>query len=235
LTTYISPGVEMAFVWIPAGSFQMGSIESEQGRFPDEGPAHEVSISAGFWLGKYEVTQAQWQGVMGSNPSRFTGDSRRPVEQVSWDDVQGLLQKVNGSGGSGYRLPSEAQWEYACRAGTRTRYSFGDGDGQLGDRAWYDGNAGATTHLVGQKRPNAWGLYDMHGNVLEWCADDWHDRYSGAPTDGRSWDDSPRADWRVLRGGCWYNSASFCRSAGRGGYDPSLRGSGRGFRLARTR
>ena len=159
----------MEFVWVPAGRFRMGSPSGEEGRYSDEGPLHEVEISEGFWLGKYEVTQGEWSSVMGRNPSRYTGDSRRPVERVSWDDVQEFIAKLNAAGSSVYRLPSEAEWEYACRAGSGTRWSFGDAEGRLGDYAWYGGNNRPSgTKVVGRKRPNGWGLYDMHGNVWEW-------------------------------------------------------------------
>ena len=160
--------IGMEFVLIPAGTFQMGSNDGDS----DEKPVHTVRLSRPFYLGKYEVTQAQWEAVMGNNPSQFKGDSNRPVEQVSWDDVQEFIRRLNTKeSGARYRLPTEAEWEYAARAGSTTAYSFGDGVGQLGQYAWYDGNAGNTTHPVGQLQPNAWGLYDMHGNVWEWVQD----------------------------------------------------------------
>jgi formylglycine-generating enzyme required for sulfatase activity len=157
------------------------------------------------------------------------------VENVSWEDVQRFLRRVNDGGDGKYRLPSEAEWEYACRAGMRTRYSFGERERQLDEHAWYCDNSERTTHPVGEKEPNGWGLHDMHGDVWEWCSDDWHDDYDGAPEDGSSWADSPRADARVLRGGSWSFSAYNCRSAYRGSGDPSDRYDSSGFRLARTR
>ena len=133
-------------------------------------------------MGKYPVTQKQWKKVMGNNPSNFKGEDR-PVESVSWEDVQEFVKKLNEKEGTDkYRLPSEAEWEYACRAGTQTRYSFGDDESKLNEYAWYDKNSGSETHPVGQKKPNSWDLYDMHGNVWEWVQDRWHDKYKGAPS-----------------------------------------------------
>jgi len=174
---------------------------------------HTVRITQPFYLGKYEVTQGQWQAVMGNNPSKFTGDPNRPVEQVSWDDVQEFIRRLNArEGGTMYRLPTEAEWEYAARAGTTTRWSFGDDKSQLGRYAWYGGNAGSQTHPVGQLQPNPWGLYDMHGNVREW-AQDWYGKYTrGTAVDPAGPSSGPR---RVDRGGSWYSTSSFCRSSDR--------------------
>ncbi|MBI4570177.1 MAG: formylglycine-generating enzyme family protein, partial [Planctomycetes bacterium] len=173
----LGDGVTLRLVLRPAGTFLMGSPADETGRWTCEGPQHRVNVSA-FLMGKYEVTQHQWQAVMGSNPSEFTNAGLdAPVETVSWDDCQKFCEKA------GLRLPSEAEWEYACRAGTTTRYSFGDAESALAEYAWHDANSGGTTHPVGQKKPNGWGLYDMHGNVWEWCEDWYHDSYNGAPTD----------------------------------------------------
>jgi formylglycine-generating enzyme required for sulfatase activity len=173
----------MTFTLISAGDFYMGSEESG-----DEKPVHKVKINNPFYLGIYPVTQREWKAVMDDNPSYFKGDDM-PVEQVSWDDVQEFIKKLNEKEGTDrYRLPSEAEWEYACRVGTTSRYSFGDDESKLGDYAWYDDNSGDKTHPVGQKKPNSWGLYDMHGNVWEWVQDKWHDSYGGAPTDGSAWE-----------------------------------------------
>ena len=184
-TTFTST-IGMEFVLIPAGEFDMGS-PSDEG-YSYEKPVHHVTIEDPFYMGTYEVTQAQWHAIMGDNPSYFEGDDDLPVEQVSWDNVQSFITKLNDKEGTNkYRLPSEAEWEYACRAGTSTRYSFGDNESELGDYAWYDDNSGRQTHLVGQKRANSWGLYDMHGNVREWVQDCWHGSYEGAPADGSAW------------------------------------------------
>ena len=174
-------------------------------------------------MGKFEVTQAQWETVMGNNPSWFKG-ANRPVEQVSWNDAQAFLKKLNAASVQ-FRLPSEAEWEYAARAGTQTAYSFGDDPARLGEYAWYgyENNAGKQTHPVGQKKPNAFGLYDMHGNVWEWVADTYHDNYTGAPTDGSVWGNLDDTKAKVLRGGSWNGNQSGCRSAFRDRYDPDNR------------
>jgi formylglycine-generating enzyme required for sulfatase activity len=225
-----APTISMEFVLIPAGEFDMGSPSNEVGRDNDEGPVHHVTISKAFYMGKYEVTQKQWRDVMGTSPSYFTGDDL-PVERVSWDDVQQFIQKLNEKEGTRkYRLPSEAEWEYAARAGTTTRYSFGDDESVLGDYAWYNANSGSKTHEVGQRKPNLYGLYDMHGNVWEWVQDNWHADYNGAPTDGSSWESGSN---RVFRGGSWYNYAGGCRSAFRYDGDPGGRSGDLGFRLLR--
>jgi formylglycine-generating enzyme required for sulfatase activity len=217
--------IDMEFVLIQPGEFDMGSR-----RYDDEGPVHHVTISEAFYLGKYEVTQKQWHEVMGYNPSYFKGDDL-PVENVSWDDVQEFIKKLNKKENTHkYRLPSEAEWEYAARAGTTTRYSFGDDDSKLGEYAWYSENSGDKTHPVGNKGANPWGLYDVHGNVWEWVQDEWHNTYNGAPADGSAWEDGVSAS-RVFRGGCWIYSARSCRSAGRISDVPGFRIHGLGFRL----
>ena len=217
--------IGMNFVRIPADEFMMGSEEAD-----DEKPVHKVKISKPFYLGTYPVTQAEWKEVMGNNPSQFKGDDL-PVEKVSWDDVQEFIEKLNEKEGTDkYRLPSEAEWEYACRAGTTTRYSFGDSESKLGDYAWYDDNSGSKTHPVGLKLPNRWGLYDMHGNVWEWTQDKWHRDYDGAPTDGSAGESGDGAN-RVLRGGSWGSSARGCRSASRYRVGPGYRRFILGFRL----
>jgi len=203
--------IDMEFVLIQPGEFDMGSPVNETGRYDDEGPVHHVTISKAFYLGKYEVTQKQWHEVMGDNPSYYKGDDL-PVENVSWDDVQEFIKKFNKKENTQkYRLPSEAEWEYAARAGTTTRYSFGDDDSKLGEYGWYSENSGDKIHPVGKKGANPWGLYDVHGNVWEWVQDTWHDTYIGAPDDGSAWEDG--GDFRVLRGGSWFCLAGSCRSA----------------------
>jgi formylglycine-generating enzyme required for sulfatase activity len=197
-------------------------------------PPHRVNIQS-FALGKFEVTQGQWKAVMGNNPSHFKecGDNC-PVEQVSWNDIQEYIQKLNQRSGKTYRLASEAEWEYAARAGSTGKWSFGDSESQLGEHAWYSANSGFETQRVGQKRPNAFGLYDMHGNVREWVQDCWHGNYSGAPTDGSAWTTNCTEDPRVLRGGSWISVPAYLRSADRFRYAPGNRLYDVGFRLART-
>jgi formylglycine-generating enzyme required for sulfatase activity len=232
-TTYTN-SIGMEFVLIPAGSFVMGADADIEDAFDDEIPQHPVTISQPFFLGTHEVTQDQWKAVMGNNPSRFRGGSN-PVERVSWDDVQTFIERLNRKEGTKYRLeyrlPTEAEWEYAARAGTTSTYSFGDDPDSLGQYAWYVGNSGDEPHPVGQKRPNPWGLYDMHGNVWEWVQD-WfgEDYYATSPTvDPRGPSGGPG---RALRGGGWGNGAKYLRSAYRGRYSPGSRGVYRGFRLA---
>ena len=225
-----SSSIGMRFTHIPAGEFMMGSPSGEENRFDNEGPIHKVTICNPFYLGTYPVTQREWKAVMGDNPSSFKGDNL-PVEKVSWYDVQEFIKKLNEKEGTDrYRLPSEAEWEYSCRAGTTTWYCFGDSELKLDKYAWYGGSG---TQPVGQKKPNPWGLYDMHGNVREWVHDEYHDRYNGAPTDGSAWEDESGPD-RVNRGGSWHFDARGCRSAIRGSSDPSNRGIGRGFRLLKV-
>ncbi|MCA2629525.1 MULTISPECIES: SUMF1/EgtB/PvdO family nonheme iron enzyme [unclassified Microcystis] len=214
-TENLPNGVTLEMVGLPAGQFLMGSPDSDPDAESDEKPQHQVKVNS-FAIGKYPVTQAQYQAVMGTNPSYFKNNPQNPVEQVNWNDAQAFCQKLSQITGKTYRLPTEAEWEYACRAGTTTRFYFGDDANQLGDYAWYKGNSQQTTHPVGQKRPNGWGLYDMSGNVWEWCEDDWHDNYIGAPKDGSAWLTNDN-DYQIVRGGSWYNSPSFCRSAYRNG------------------
>jgi len=244
----ISPGPldGMAFAYIPEGSFEMGSPSSEDGRDDDEGPVHTVHIDA-FELMTTEVTQGMWEEVMGediydlrddTDPDwsiRGAGDDYA-VYYVSWNNCQEFVERLNDMDPTHtYRLPSEAEWEYACRAGTTTRYYWGDSDFEsvMGRYCWYTENAGSSTHPVGRKEPNAWGLYDMSGNVWEWCEDRWHDNCSGAPTDGSAWVSGGAFD-RVGRGGSWYCLARFCRSARRSYFSPGSRYRSLGLRLARS-
>ena len=217
----------ISFVQIPEGEFMMGSEDSDT-----EKPVHAITIKKSFYLGIYPVTQKEWKEIMGANPSYFKGDNL-PVEHVSWNDVQEFINKLNKRESTGkYRLPSEAEWEYAVRAGTNTRYSFEDDESEREDHAWYSENSEGRTHPVGQKKPNPWGLYDMHGNVWEWVQDEWHDSYDSPPTDGSAWEDGNGAD-RVLRGGSWDIFAWYCRSAIRYGDDPGNHYLVLGFRLLR--
>jgi formylglycine-generating enzyme required for sulfatase activity len=234
----ITNSIGMKLVLIPKGTFMMGSPESEERRVGNE-TQHEVTISKDYYLGVYEVTQAQYEKMMGKNPSRFQGDNLRgdsanhPVEQVSWEDAVDFCNKLSDlpeekKAGRVYRLPTEAEWEYACRAGSKSAYSFGEGSKSLGDYAWFDQNSNRQTHPVGEKKANAWGLYDMHGNVWEWCSD-WYGQYpKGAVSDPVGTRESSN---RVFRGGSWYDHFEYCRSARRLGYFPSGRDDF-GFRVA---
>jgi len=217
LTLDLGGGVRMETVPIPAGMFTMGSGKD---RFGDERPVHEVTISQPFYLGKYPVTQEQWQVIMGNNPSRFQG-AKRPVDGVSWNGAQDFCREMSAKTGQTVRLPTEAEWEFACRAGSTTDYCFGDKEAALTEYAWYEGNSSGTTHTVGQKKPNAWGLHDMHGNVWEWCQD-WYDRsyYANSPRVDPQGPARSDLGAHVLRGGAWHVEAPYCRSAGRGGDFP---------------
>ncbi|MDD4497695.1 MAG: formylglycine-generating enzyme family protein [Methanosarcinaceae archaeon] len=225
--------IGMEFMKIPAGDFMMGFPADEGTINSDEGPVHKVTIEESYYLGKYEVTQEQWREVMGSNPSNFKGNDL-PVEEVSWNEVQEFIEKLNEMEGTDkYRLPSEAEWEYACRAGTTTRYYFGDNDSKLGDYAWYYDNSDSSTHSVGQKKPNPWGLYDMHGNVWEWCQDSWHDDYDGAPSDGSVWESGSSSN-RLSRGGSWNRFAWYSGSAHRTWSATSYHDRNLGFRVLKN-
>ena len=221
-------------VVIPAGAFLMGSkadpFASTQPS-ENEQPQYQVTIKS-FAIGKYEVTQEQWYAVMGTLPSRFKGRTL-PVEQVSWSDAQEFVKKLSDNTGKNYRLPSEAEWEYAARAGSQTAYSFGDNVGELGRYGWFNNNSNNTTHPVGEKLPNAFGLHDMHGNVWEWTEDCWNENYSNAPTDGSAWT-AGNCSLRVVRGGSWYIDPQYLRSAGRDRFTTASRFSSVGFRVART-
>ena len=218
MTENIGNGVSLEMVKIPGGRFLMGSPDTEAERRSTEGPQHYVDVPE-FFMGKYAVTQGQWEAVMGNNPSYFKGASR-PVEKVSWYDATKFCQKLSQITGKKYSLPSESQWEYACRAGTTTPFYFGETiTSELvnyrGSSTYADAPKGiyrTETTNVGIFLPNAFGLYDMHGNVWEWCADEWHNNYDGAPTDGSVWLDGDK-DKSPLRGGSWFDLPTFCRSA----------------------
>ena len=241
----ITNSIGMKLKLIPAGEFMMGSPESDSSASKDEKPQHKVRITKPFYLGLYEVTQAEYEKVMEFNPSNFsTGGagadrvsgrdtSSCPVEEVCWEDAVEFCKRLSAKEGKTYRLPSEAEWEYACRAGTTTKWYCGDKEDELGRVAWYRENSGRTTHPVGAKEANAWGLFDMHGNVWEWCAD-WYDSdyYAKSPPS-----DPPgpeRGSSRVDRGGSWGGQAGLCRSAFRAGFVPGSRWSYLGFRVARS-
>ena len=257
LTETLPGNIKLEMIKILAGSFTMGSDE-----YDGEKPKHQVKLQE-FYLGKYPVTQEQYESVMGNNPSNFQDNPKNPVEQVSWDDAKEFCQKLNQFTGKKYRLPTEAEWEYACRAGTQTRYYFGDDQSFLKEYAWYGDNSGDSfldtikmwdadpnwenyykklmdnnckTHPVGEKKLNNWGLYDMSGNVWEWCEDPWHDSYANKPknikNNGNTIWSSSDISFRVLRGGSWSNDSRYCRSAYRNGFDADVRYYAIGFRLA---
>lgn len=220
MTVALPGGATMEMVWCAPGSFVMGSPEDESGRFADE-PQRNVSITKGFWIGKYEVTQRQWASVMRDNPSRFK-DLDAPVDNVSWHDCETFVRKVNLALGGWARLPTEAEWEYACRAGA-------SGMPDVNEVAWYDSNSDNQTHDVGMKTPNAWGLYDMRGNVLEWCNDWYYVPKKAAAVDPMG---PPSGSFKVLRGGCWFFYDRDCRTAYRLKREPNLRNCIFGFRMA---
>jgi formylglycine-generating enzyme required for sulfatase activity len=225
--TWREPVTGMEFVWVPKGCFQMGCNEPHGALSDDQMPVHEVCVS-GFWLGKYEVTQGQWQKVMGSNPSSFKKGDNFPVEKVSWDDAKAFIAKLNGMGSARFKLPTEAEWEYACRSGGRAeKYAGGD---DLARVAWHSRNSGDSTHKVGTKAPNGLGLYDMSGNVGEWV----EDVYGTYPSRSQN---NPvvtgGGSHRVSRGGSWYNPAVSARCSHRGLSSSDLRFKSEGFRLAR--
>ena len=235
LSNMVVNHIGMTFKLIPAGNFIMGSPTDEPGRWIGE-TQHQITLTKGFYMQTTEVTQGQWKMVMGSNPSYFSncGDDC-PVEQVSWNDVQGFISELNKLGEGNYRLPTEAEWEYAARAGSTTALANGvitvtgcEHDPNLHAIGWYCGNSGNTMHPVAQKQPNAWGLYDMHGNVWEWCQD-WYGFYDTGPlTDPIG---APSGLYRVNRGGSWYHGAGLCRSASRGTDEPDNSYHCYGFRL----
>ena len=228
--------VGMKLTLIPAGEFLMGSPEGEELRSPEE-HQHRVRITKPFYLGVYEVTQAEYERVMGSNPSHFKESGLdAPVERVMWVDAYEFCRRLSAmpeeqQGGRVYRLPTEAEWEYACRAGTTTAWYYGDDQSDLPNVAWFDQNSGEQTHPVGKKAPNGWGLYDMHGNVWEWCWD-WfeEDYYESSPIDDPK--GPSEVSFRVMRGGSWLGKLEACRSAFRGRYEPSSPYFNLGFRAA---
>jgi formylglycine-generating enzyme required for sulfatase activity len=204
---------QLEMVTIPGGSFLMGAATAEKYSKMDERPQHRVTVPA-FQMGRYPVTQRQWQMVMGNNPAHFPGDNL-PVEQVTWQQSIEFCQKLSALTGQTYRLPSEAEWEYACRAGTTTPYHFGkSASRRVANYYAYDASRPRQTSMVGSYSANAFGLYDMHGNVEEWCADEFHHSYDGAPTNGSAWADG-NSHSHVVRGGSWVINPGCCRSANR--------------------
>lgn len=222
----IGQGVYMEFVRINPGLFTMGSsLYSGEG---DEAPEHKVTISEPFYLGKYEVSQEQWEVIMGNNPSSFKGN-QLPVDHVSWNDAQLFIDKLQDQTGRTFALPTEAQWEFAAHAGTSTLWDFGDSEGALVEYAWFGENADATTHPVGQKKPNAWGVYDMYGNVQEWCADWYANPYSYGDVSDPQGPESGES--RVARGGAWGDDFTMVRSSYRNAIGPDDSTPGTGIRV----
>ena len=216
----------LEFVDIPAGSFIMGDNNGDE----DEKPAHLVNLSA-FKISRYPITQSQYRAIMNHSPAHFQGDDNCPVENISWNDAKNFCEKLSQITGQAVQLPSESQWEYACRAGGTGKYGFGYSASQLGRYAWTECNSENKTHSVGQKSANKWGVYDMHGNVWEWCEDVWHDNYNDAPNDGSAWVNGGEGSQRVLRGGSWNVSIKLCRSANRGRSISVNSGKNVGFRI----
>jgi len=239
----LGQGVTLELVAIPGGSFMMGSPEDEEGRFSDEGPQRQVTVPE-FWMGKYPITQVQWRAVaclpqvnrpLHPNPSRFRGD-KRPVDRVSWFDAVEFCDRLSKKSDQPYTLPSEAQWEYACRAGTTSPFYFGETiTTDLANYNTFDSGPEAVfrqeTTEVGSFLPNNFGLSDMHGNVWEWCLDHWHDSYRGASADGSAWVTGGDSDLRVQRGGSWRSRTKACRCACRCISLPDDRFNSVGFRV----
>ena len=243
-TETLSESVTLDMVSIPGGTFLMGSPETEIDRYDDESPQHKVTIQP-FFMSKYLVTQTQWQAIMGKNPSRFKGKNL-PVERVSWDDAMAFCKKLSKKTGNTYRLPSESEWEYACRAGTTTPFYFGEtittdlaNYRGIDDKEYkWSGSYGSgpkgiyreKTTDVGSFPSNAFGLCDMHGNLWEWVADKYHESYNGSPSDNSVWEKGGE-DYRVLRGGSWVSYPDVARAASRGRGNPDYRGDSVGFRV----
>jgi len=219
LSVPLDDKLSMEFVLIPAGKFMMGSPETDKLSYLDEYPQHEVTLTKAFYIGVYEVTQEQYDAIMGRDDSPTKGPTH-PVEKVPWLDCLEFCRKLSQQTGCAVRLPTEAEWEYACRAGTTTRWSFGDDESKLDDYAWTRENSGHHSHPVGQKKPNPWGLYDMHGNVNEWCQDRRAivDHYKSGPvTDPQPVaGDTQRGGMRLMRGGSWMYPGQMSRSTARG-------------------
>lgn len=217
---------------LPGGAFLMGTAENTQSQeHTNEGPQRQVTLKP-FAIGKFEVTQAQWEAVMGSNPSA-NKEAILPVENVSWNAASNFVEKLSEKTGKSYRLPTEAEWEYAARAGSTTAYEFGDDAAQLSDHGWFDGNSGWATHPVGEKLPNKFGLHDMYGNVWEWVQDCFHDSYVDVPVDGSAASEYAACE-RVSRGGSWYDVPEVARSAYRYKDGPENIVSGMGLRVVKT-
>lgn len=235
LTIHLSDSVILEMVYIFPGDFFMGSPDDEIGRQPDEGPVRKVTISKGYYLGKYVVTQQQWETVMGNNPSvfqNFPDSPQRPVERVSWDDTQLFLERLNSMDldRGHFRLPTEAEWEYACRTGSSGRYSWGVDSSyrELFHHAWFNSRSEGQSHPVGLKKPNDWGLYDMHGNVWEWVSD-WMASYENAAVVDPKGPET--GEKKIIRGGSWFNEPEALRCANRNAHITQSRQTNNGFRL----
>jgi len=235
----ITNSIGTKLVLIPAGEFMMGSPDRARDDEPEyfarenQKPQHRVRITRPFCLGMYEVTQAEWKEVIGESPSQFKG-SRRPVEMVTWEQVVEFCRRLSAREGKTYRLPTEAEWEYACRAGSTTQWCFGDSKADLRKYAWYSDNSAKTTHPVGTKKPNAWGLYDMHGNVEEWCADWMGESYykKSRLDDPTGPSQASIGDYRVCRGGHYADRPPWFGSAFRNSWGCRVRWNFLGFRVA---
>ena len=223
----VKDGISIDMVRVEAGTFTMGATAEMKDPFSDEKPTHGVTLANDYYIGKYEVTQALWKAVMGNNPSNFKGDNL-PVEQVSWDNCQEFISKLNRITGKTFRLPTETEWEYAARGGKKSRGYQYSGSNNLSEVAWYKENSGYKTHAVGTKQANELGIHDMSGNVLEWCQD-WYGEYNSSsqlnPTGANS------GSYRVRRGGCWFDLARYCRSSSRRSFTPGGRDNDLGLRL----
>lgn len=237
----ITNSIDIKLVLVPKGTFLMGAPIEEEEAFDDERQQHQASISMNYYLGVTEVTQGQYEKVMGTNPSYFqkralrkSDSSMHPVDTVSWEDAVEFCKRLSElpeekKAGRVYRLPTEAEWEHACRAGGKFAFSFGESSKLLGEYGWFRENSHGESHPVAEKQPNAWGLYDMHGNAWEWCSD-WYGVYPrGSVTDP---DGPTMGSLRVNRGGSWFDDATSCRSANRNGFEPMLRFDSFGFRVA---
>jgi formylglycine-generating enzyme required for sulfatase activity len=232
ITLDLGKGVTLKLLSIIKGKFEMGSPKSEKGHQDNEGSAHTVIISRPYYLGMYPVTQAQFAAVLGRNPSSFKGEKTgdNPVETVTFDEAEEFCAKLAALTGRPVRLPTEAEWEFACRATSSDRFCFGDSEKELADYAWFAANSGGATHPCGQKAHNPWGLYDIYGNVWQWCSD----YYAEVYPDGEATDPEGPATgrYRVVRGGSWSTAADLCRSASRGINDPKNKHNQLGFRVA---
>jgi formylglycine-generating enzyme required for sulfatase activity len=227
----LTNSIGMEFVMIESGDFIMGSPDDELYSDKDERPTRQVTVSSDFYIGVYEVTQQEWKKVMGTEPFDFKGNNL-PADKISWSDAIKFIEQLNKMEETdSYRLPTEAEWEYAARAGTNTAYSFGSEETELSQYAWFDENSEDETHSVGMKEANPWGLYDVHGNLAEWVMDEYHSNYQNAPSDSRVWEGG--VDRRVIRGGSWDNAAENCRSGQRESMGAGSRNNYIGFRIVK--